>query len=42
MNKKEIVLNQLILNMNKPTGLSPLELREKLLQLKNKINYENT
>lgn len=37
MNKKEIVLNQLILNMNKPTGLSPLELREKLLILKNKI-----
>jgi hypothetical protein len=36
MNKKEIVLNQLILNMNKPTGLSPLELRERLLQLKNK------
>ena len=37
MNKKEIILNQLILNMNKPTGLSPLELRKKLLQLKNKI-----
>jgi len=34
---KEIVLNQLILNMNKPTGLSPLELREKLLKLKNKM-----
>ena len=37
MNKKEIILNQFILNMNKPTGLSPLELREKLLKLKNKI-----
>jgi len=37
MNKKEIMLNQIILNMNKPTGLTPLELREKLLQLKNKI-----
>jgi len=37
MNKKEIVLNQFILNMNKPTGLTPLELREKLLKLKNKI-----
>ena len=37
MNKKEIIINQLILNMNKPTGLTPLELREKLLQLKNKI-----
>ena len=34
---KGIVLNQLILNMNKPTGLSPLELREKLLKLKNKM-----
>jgi len=37
MNKKEIILNQFILNMNKPTGLTPLELREKLLKLKNKI-----
>lgn len=37
MTKKEIILNQFILNMNKPTGLSPLELREKLLQLKDKI-----
>ena len=36
MTHKEIALNQLILNMNKPTGLSPLELKEKLLQLKNK------
>ena len=34
---KEIVLNQLILNTFKPTGLSPLELREKLLKLKNKM-----
>lgn len=34
MNKKEIVLNQLILNMDKPTGLTPLELRNKLLKLK--------
>jgi len=34
MNKKEIILNQLILNMNKPTGLTPLELRNKLLKLK--------
>ena len=37
MNKKEIILNQFILNMNKPTGLTPLELREKLLKLKNKM-----
>jgi len=37
MTKQEIVLNQFILNMNKPTGLTPLELREKLLKLKNKI-----
>ena len=35
MNKKEMALNQLILNMNKPTGLTPLELRNKLLKLKN-------
>ena len=34
---KNSVMNQLMLNMNKPTGLSPLELREKLLQLKDKI-----
>ena len=37
MNKKEIMLNQIILNMNKPTGLSPLELREKLLKIKNQL-----
>ena len=37
MNKKEIMLNQIILNMNKPTGLSPLELRKKLLKIKNQI-----
>ena len=38
MNKKEIILNQLILNMNGSTGLSPLQLKEKLLQLKNSRN----
>ena len=37
MNKKEIMLNQIILNMNKPTGLSPLQLREKLLKIKNQL-----
>ena len=37
---KEIALNQLILNTWKPTGLSPLELREKLLKLKNKKIWE--
>jgi len=37
MNKKEIILNQFILNMNKPTGLSPLELRERLLKIKNQL-----
>ena len=37
MNKKEIILNRLILNMNKPSEHSPLELRKKLLRLKNKI-----
>lgn len=40
MNKKEIALNQLILNMNKPTGLTPLELRNKLLKLKNGYNIK--
>ena len=34
---KEIALNQFLLNTFKPTGLSPLELREKLLKLKNKM-----
>ena len=34
--KKE-VMNQFILNMNKSTGLSPLQLREKLLKIKNQI-----
>ena len=34
---KKQVMNQFILNMNKPTGLSPLELREKLLKIKNQI-----
>ena len=37
MTKQEIALNQLLLNTFKPSGLSPLELREKLLKLKNKI-----
>jgi len=35
---KKQVMNQFILNMNKPTGLSPLELREKLLKLKINLN----
>ena len=35
--EKNILLNQLILNSTKPSGLTPLELREKLLQLKNKL-----
>ena len=34
---KKQVMNQFILNINKPTGLSPLELREKLLKIKNQI-----
>ena len=34
---KNSVMNQLMLNMNKPTGLSPLQLREKLLKLKNQL-----
>tara|TARA_Y100001958_G_C20983940_1_gene374049 strand:+ start:40 stop:168 length:129 start_codon:yes stop_codon:yes gene_type:complete len=34
---KNEIMNQFILNMNKPTGLSPLELREKLLKIKNQI-----
>ena len=34
---KKQVMNQFILNMNKPTGLSLLELREKLLKIKNQI-----
>jgi len=35
--EKNILLNQLILNSTKPTGLSPLQLKEKLLKLKNKL-----
>ena len=34
---KNQIMNQFILNMNKPTGLSPLQLREKLLKLKNQL-----
>jgi len=34
---KKQIMNQFVLNMNKPTGLSPSELREKLLKLKNQI-----
>jgi len=36
MTDKEIALNQLLLNTFKPSGMSPLELRKKLLKLKNK------
>ncbi len=42
MTKEEIILNQLILNMNGPSGLSPLQLKEKLLQLKNSRNKIDT
>ena len=34
---KKQVMNQFILNMNKPTGLNPLELRKKLLKIKNQL-----
>ena len=42
MTKEEIILNQLILNMNGPSGLCPLQLKEKLLQLKNSRNKIDT
>ena len=35
--EKFAIFNQLILNSTKPTGLSPLELKDKLNKLKNKI-----
>ena len=38
---KKQVMNQFILNMNKPTGLSPLELRKKLLKIKNQLKWNS-
>ena len=35
---KNSVMNQLMLNMNKPTGLTPLELRDKLLKIRKKLD----
>lgn len=35
--EKNILLNQLILNSTKPTRLSPLQLKEKLNKIKNKL-----
>ena len=35
---KNSVMNQLMLNMNKPTRLTPLELREKLLKIRKKLD----
>ncbi len=35
--EKNILLNQLILNSTKPTGLSPLQLKEKLNKIKNEL-----
>jgi len=35
---KNSIMNQLMLNINKPTGLTPLELRAKLKELSKKID----
>ena len=35
--EKNIILNSLILSSTRPTGLSPLELRDKLNKLKIKL-----
>ena len=35
---KNSVMNQFMLNMNKPTGLTPLYLKEKLLKISKKLD----